>query len=59
MEVRSDPPPAAAAAAHASTAANIHDDFVKLFKEEGLEDLAREVGIFRNGEIPALKQYRK
>jgi hypothetical protein len=49
----------AAAPLNPSSRANVHDDFLQLFKEEGLEDLAREVGILQNGQIPALRQYRK
>mmetsp|Transcript_4897 Transcript_4897/g.5649 ORF Transcript_4897/g.5649 Transcript_4897/m.5649 type:complete len:357 (+) Transcript_4897:282-1352(+) len=33
----------------------VHDDFLRMFKEAGLEKLATEVGILCNGEIPALK----
>lgn len=35
----------------------LQDDLLQLCRETGIEDIAKEAGVIRNGEIPALKEY--
>ena len=35
----------------------LQDDILQLCRESGIEDIAKEVGVIRNGEIPVLKDY--
>lgn len=36
---------------------HVHDEFLQLVRESGIESIAKEAGIVQNGEIPDLRDY--
>lgn len=35
----------------------LHDEFLQMMRDHGIEQIAKESGLVQNGEIPQLKEY--
>lgn len=37
----------------------LHDELLQMCRATGIEDIAKEAGVIKNGEIPVLKDYMR